>query len=68
VPVIALGLRGDLTLEETMTRLPWCLAAGWGVVAQQRWASTPPPAPKPARRSPDQAGAEATDEEPSPAV
>ena len=28
VPVLALGLRGDLTTEEMMTRLPWCLAAG----------------------------------------
>jgi hypothetical protein len=43
LPVLALGLRGDLTTEEVMTRLPWCLAAGWGVVAVLRWASTPRP-------------------------
>ena len=30
MPVLALGLRGDLTTEEMVTRLPWCLAAGWG--------------------------------------
>ena len=30
VPVLALGMRGDLTTEEVVTRLPWCLAAGWG--------------------------------------
>ena len=41
VPVLALGLRGDLTTEEMVTRLPWCLAAGWGVVALLRAATTP---------------------------
>ena len=43
VPVLALGLRGDLTTEEMMTRLPWCLAAGWGVVALLRAVATPRP-------------------------
>jgi hypothetical protein len=41
LPVLALGLRGDLTTEEMVSRLPWCLAAGWGVVALLRYASTP---------------------------
>ena len=41
LPVLALGLRGDLTTEEMVSRLPWCLAAGWGVVALLRWAGTP---------------------------
>ena len=41
VPVLALGLRGDLSTEEMMTRLPWCLAAGWGVVALLRAVTTP---------------------------
>lgn len=51
VPVLALGLRGDLTTEEMMTRLPWCLAAGWGVIALLRAVATPRPSPaKPARR------------------
>ena len=45
VPVLALGLRGDLTTEEMMTRVPWCLAAGWGVVALLRFAGTPRPVP-----------------------
>ncbi len=43
LPVLALGLRGDLTAEEVTTRLLWCLAAGWGTVALLRWASTPRP-------------------------
>jgi hypothetical protein len=41
LPVLALGLRGDLTTEEVTTRLLWCLAAGWGAVALLRFASTP---------------------------
>ena len=41
LPVLALGLRGDLSAEETAMRLPWCLAAGWGVVALLRAAMTP---------------------------
>ena len=43
LPVLALGLRGDLTVHDVVTRLPWCLAAGWGVVALLRWAATPRP-------------------------
>jgi hypothetical protein len=41
LPVLLLGLRGDLSPEEMTTRLPWCLAAGWGVVALLRFAGTP---------------------------
>ncbi|MCW2531451.1 MAG: uncharacterized protein JWP62_1021 [Blastococcus sp.] len=41
LPVLALGLRGDLSTEEMMSRLPWCLGAGWGAVALLRYASTP---------------------------
>ena len=41
LPVLALGLRGDLTIEEMTTRVLWCLAAGWGAVALLRLASTP---------------------------
>ncbi len=44
LPVLALGLRGDLTAEEVAVRVPWCLAAGWGTVAVLRFASTPRPA------------------------
>jgi hypothetical protein len=43
LPVLALGMRGDLTLEEMTSRLPWCLLAGWAVVAVLRWAGTPRP-------------------------
>ena len=43
LPLLALGLRGDLGVHDVVTRLPWCLAAGWGVVALLRWAATPRP-------------------------
>jgi hypothetical protein len=41
VPVLALGLRGDLSIEEMMTRVLWCLGAGWAAVAVLRLATTP---------------------------
>ena len=41
LPVLAMGMRGDLSAEEVALRLPWCLAAGWGVVALLRAAGTP---------------------------
>ena len=47
VPVLALGLRGDLSVEEMMTRVLWCLLAGWIVVGVLRFATTPrTPAPR----------------------
>ena len=49
LPVLALGLRGDLSGDDVVVRLPWCLAAGWGVVALLRWVATPR---SPARPSP----------------
>jgi hypothetical protein len=53
LPLLALGLRGDLSVEEVTGRLPWCLVAGWGVVALLRWASTPPEAaPRPPADAP----------------
>ncbi|MGY2064456.1 hypothetical protein [Blastococcus sp. SYSU DS0619] len=63
VPVLALGLRGDFTTEEVVSRLPWCLAAGWGAVALVRAVLAPPkPAPKSRRR---QAARPAPAEEPA---
>jgi hypothetical protein len=56
LPVLALGLRGDLSVEEMMMRVLWCLAAGWAVVAVLRLATTPPssaPAGKGPQRSAD---------------
>ena len=41
LPVFALGLRGDLSVEEVINRLLWSLLAGWAVVALLRWAATP---------------------------
>ena len=64
LPVLALGLRGDLTTEEMVTRLPWCLVAGYGVVALIRYAVTPRVPDKPAPRARVTApGAHATDDE-----
>ncbi|WP_448611637.1 hypothetical protein [Geodermatophilus sp. URMC 60] len=57
LPVLALGLRGDLGTHDVVTRLPWCLAAGWGVVALLRWTTTL----FPSASSPD-------DEDPDPAA
>ena len=66
LPVVALGLRGDLTTEEMMTRVPWCLAAGWGVVALLRAVTTPrPTAAKPAPRPAPTPAPVHTDGEPS---
>ena len=52
LPVLALGLRGDFTAEETVGRLPWCLAAGWGVVALLRAVAAPPKPPLQGKRCP----------------
>jgi hypothetical protein len=65
LPVLALGLRGDLSTEEMMTRVLWCLGAGWAVVALFRLATTPPPSAKGAK-PPAPESAEPAD--PSPAV
>ncbi len=65
LPVLALGLRGDFTTEETVSRLPWCLLAAWAAVALLRAVAAPPkPAAQP-RRRPVPAGArdEAADEQ-----
>ena len=63
LPVLALGVRGDLTAEEVTTRLLWCLGAGWGAVALLRLATTPP---KP--RVPARLGQPSEDSEPAPAA
>ena len=57
IPLLALGLRGDLSADEVMVRLPWCLAAAWGAVALLRLAGTPrkpAPATKGAPQRPEQ--------------
>jgi len=41
IPVFLLGLRGEFTADEVVTRLLWCLGAGWAAVALIRWASSP---------------------------
>lgn len=42
LPVLALGMRGDLSTADMTARLPWCLLAAWVVVGLIRWAATPP--------------------------
>ena len=68
LPVLALGLRGDLSTEEMMTRVLWCLGAGWVVVALLRAATTPPPAARTPRSAPQpvQQPDEAVDTFPAP--
>ncbi len=58
VPVLMLGLRGDLTADDVAVRLLWCLAAGWAAVALVRYASTPPRAAPVGRTPADAAPAE----------
>ena len=46
LPVLLMGLRGDLSVDQMTGRLPWCLLAGWVVVGLVRAAMTPPPEPR----------------------
>jgi hypothetical protein len=41
VPVLLLGLRGDLSADDVAVRLVWCLAAGWVAVTLMRFAAAP---------------------------
>jgi hypothetical protein len=43
LPVLFMGLRGDLSVDQMTGRLPWCLLAGWVAVGVVRAATTPPP-------------------------
>jgi hypothetical protein len=52
LPVLAMGYRGDLTLDDMVARLPWCLAAAWAAVALLSAVARPrPSAAKPARHT-----------------
>jgi hypothetical protein len=70
VPVFALGLRGDLSLEDMMTRVLWCLGAGWAVVSVLRLATAPPATAGRAKTGthPESAPESAEPGDPSPAV
>jgi hypothetical protein len=57
-PVLLLGMRGDFTAQEVVTRLLWCLVAGWVAVSVVTWASRPPPAPPKQRAAAHAAAAE----------
>jgi hypothetical protein len=52
LPVFALGLKGDLSTEDMMTRVLWCLGAGWLAVSLLRLATAPPPPAKTAKGPP----------------
>jgi hypothetical protein len=41
LPVLALAMRGDLSTDEMIARLPWCLLGGYLSVALIRYASKP---------------------------
>lgn len=65
LPLLALYLRGDLTVEEMTGRLPWCLLGGYVVVALLRFAAQP--RRKDAVRGTEAADLDAAPQEPSPA-
>jgi hypothetical protein len=65
IPVFLLAMRGEFTAQEVLTRLLWCLGAGWAAVTVVRLASTPP-APKTAVRT--AAGTAEADEDRGPAT
>jgi hypothetical protein len=66
IPVFLLALRGDFTPDEVITRLLWCLGAGWVVVTLVRWASTPPaPRKHPPAAAPVDAAEPVTEPAPS---
>ena len=69
LPVLAMGMRGNLSIDEVMLRVPWCLLAGWGAMALLRFAGTPPkPAPKSKKPRPAElVDAALTESGPSPA-
>jgi hypothetical protein len=54
LPVLAMGYRGDLTLDDVVARLPWCLAAAWAAVALLSAVARPRP-PAATSRDPEPA-------------
>ncbi|WP_369136726.1 hypothetical protein [Modestobacter versicolor] len=66
IPVLLLGMRGDFSVDDVVTRLLWCLGAGWLAVTVVRLASTPP-APRTAPTAADPASGADPDSEPAPA-
>jgi hypothetical protein len=66
LPVLAMGLRGDLSLDDVLARLPWCLGAAWAALALLSAVARPRPVKGRGARRPA-APAAATDREPTPA-
>jgi hypothetical protein len=67
IPVFLLAMRGEFTAQEVLTRLLWCLGAGWAAVTVVRLASTPP-APKNSPRTADGSTGADVDEDAAPAT
>jgi hypothetical protein len=64
LPVLAMGYRGDMTLDDVVTRLPWCLVAAWAAFALLSAVVRPrTPVEKPGRH-PEPAPAATVDAEP----
>ena len=64
LPVLAMGYRGDMTLDDMLARLPWCLAAAWAAVALLSAVARPrTPVEKPGRHT-EPATATTVDAEP----
>jgi hypothetical protein len=62
IPVLLLAMRGDFTANEVVTRLLWCLGAGWAAVTVVRWASTPPAPQKEPQTAAETAAANADED------
>jgi len=62
LPVLLMGLREDLTVDQMTGRLPWCLLAGWVAVGVVRAAMTPPPEPRKVPTAADRIAALGLDE------
>ena len=66
LPVLALGMRGDLTLDDVVARLPWCLAAAWAAVALLSYVVRPRTTTRPPADRLGESSA-SSDSEPTPA-
>jgi hypothetical protein len=67
LPVLAMGYRGDMTLDDVLTRLPWCLVAAWAALALLSAVARPRTPGKPDRDTEPVTGT-TVDAEPEPAA
>ena len=64
LPVLAMGYRGDMTLDDMLARLPWCLAAAWAAVSLLSAVARPRTPAEPPARNTTPATAATVDAEP----